>query len=124
MVEDGPVGPHQLVVLGTFFMLREVEAPLLLVANVKLDAFNQTVTFKLPSSKTDPGAASVQRSWGCLCNTHQEVGCPYHQASRRYQCLMRKFNQDELIDMPFFPTSAGDTVEKAKVVGTLEHLHQ
>ena len=71
LVPDGPVGPHHLAVIGTFFMLREAEASLLLCANVRIDTFSRTVTLKLPSSKTDAAAASVDRSWGCLCSTHQ-----------------------------------------------------
>ena len=45
-------------------MLREVEASLLLAANARTDNVNQVVTIRLPCTKTDPAAASVERSWG------------------------------------------------------------
>ena len=123
LVSQGPIGPHQLVVIGTFFMLREAEASLLLTANVKIDDWSKSVTLKLPSSKTDPAAASVDRTWGCLCNTHQEVGCPYHQAHTQMTQLQRKF-ADSYMKRPFFPTVQGKATEKQKVVETFEMMHE
>ena len=123
LVEQGPIGPHQLVIVGTFFMLREAEASLLLTGNVKIEEWSQTVTLKLPSSKTDPSAASVDRSWGCLCNTHQEVGCPYHQATKQMKILRKRFGA-HLESVPFFPTMLGSAPEKHKVVETFECMHQ
>ena len=123
VVEQGPIGPHQMVVLGTFFMLREAEASLLLSDNVKIEDWSQTVTLKLPSSKTDPSAASVDRSWGCLCSTHQEVGCPYHQAKTQMKIITKRFGSRQN-GLPFFPTMLGAASEKHKVVETFEWLHQ
>lgn len=62
LVDDGPMGPTCLEVLGAFFMLREAEASLSLTANIRMDRFIETVTLKLPSSKTSAAAASVDRS--------------------------------------------------------------
>lgn len=59
IVEGGPIGAHNMIVIGTFVMLREIEASLLLLANVKLDRQNLSVTIRLPCSKTDPAAASL-----------------------------------------------------------------
>ena len=123
LVMDGPMGPHHMAVTGTFFMLREAEASLLLCANVRIDSFTRTVTLKLPSSKTDAAAASADRSWGCLCATHQEVGCPYHLAVEHHQVLLRHFGEDQMGSISFFPTMEGSTVEKVKVVETFEALH-
>ena len=124
MTPDGPVGPYQLVILGTFFLLREAEASLLLTASVKLDTLAMTVTLKLPSSKTDAAAASVDRTWGCLCGTHQIEGCPFHQAEFHMKKLIRKFGSERVMQLPFFPTEDGGTVEKVKVVETFERLHE
>ena len=122
LTDQGPIGPHQLVLVGTFFMLREAEASLLLTGNVKIDEMTQTVTLKLPSSKTDPAAASVDRSWGCLCGTHQVVGCPFHQSLQHMRVLRKRFGRN-LCDIPFFPTILGHTSEKHKVVETFELMH-
>eukprot|EP00435_Cladocopium_sp_Y103_P041955 s490_g11.t1 len=125
LVRDGPIGPHCLVVLGCFFMLREAEASLLLASNVKLDCVDRQVTIRLPSSKTDPAAASVERSWGCLCTTHGVESCPYHLAELQCQFLYKLFG-DRASDntLPFFPTVEGCTVEKLRMVDTLEMMHQ
>lgn len=89
VVEDGPCGAHNLAVIGVFFMLREAEASMLLYGNVMIDTHGQMVTLKLPSSKTDPAAAAVDRSWGCVCATHQKEGCPYHTAINQKENLLR-----------------------------------
>eukprot|EP00435_Cladocopium_sp_Y103_P032900 s3225_g8.t1 len=124
VVSEGPVGAHNLMVIGTFFMLREVEASLLLAANVRTDSVNQVVTIRLPCTKTDPAAASVERSWGCLCSVHGAVGCPYHSAELQWKFLTKLFGDLRLIeDLPFFPSLRGTTVEKIKVVDSFEHVH-
>lgn len=119
LLEDGPLGVHALVVLGCYFMLREAEASLLLLANVNLDQRRKQVTTRLPSSKTDPAAASVDRSWGCLCNTRGMHGCPYHLAEAQVHLLHSLFSDghDQHV-LPFFPTELGTTVEKVKAVET------
>ena len=90
-----------------------------MTANVKIDDWSKSVTLKLPSSKIDP----ADRTWGCLCNTHQEVGCPYHQAHTQMTQLQRKF-ADFYMERPFFPTVQGKAAEKQKVVETFEMMHE
>ena len=124
LTEGGPLGPHNLVVIGTFFMLREIEASLLLAANVKMNRDDFSVTLRLPSSKTDPSAASVERTWGCLCRSSGINGCPFHSAKAQMEYLDEFFPAPARpLDLPFFPTETGETVEKVKVVETLEALH-
>ena len=124
LTEGGPLGPHNLVVIGTFFMLREIEASLLLAANVKMNRDDFSVTLRLPSSKTDPSAASVERTWGCLCRSSGINGCPFHSAKAQMEYLDEFFPAPSRpLDLPFFPTETGETVEKVKVVETLEALH-
>lgn len=105
-------------------MLREVEASLLLAANARTDNVNQVVTIRLPCTKTDPAAASVERSWGCLCSVRGVVGCLCLSAELQLNFLGLLFGDLRLRDdLPFFPSSRGTTVEKSKVVGTFEHVH-
>ena len=124
LCDGGPLGVHGLIIVGTHFLLREAEASLLLEANVKLTDEPRSVTIKLPSSKNDPAAASVDRSWGCLCDTHTVHSCPYHQAKMQSERLDKLFGPDRPRDLPFFPTFNGNTVDKAKVVLTFERLHE
>ena len=113
-----------LLCLRAFFMLREVEASLLLAANARTDNVNQVVTIRLPCTKTDPAAASVERSWGCLCSVRGVVGCLCLSAELQLNFLGLLFGDLRLRDdLPFFPSSRGTTVEKSKVVGTFEHVH-
>ena len=124
IVAHGPVGPHALIVLGCFFMLREAEASLLLAQNVTLDDEAQQVTIKLPSSKTDPSAASVNRTWGCLCRSHGLESCPFHLAVYQMRTLTHRFGfQGHDLCLPFFPDGNGATVDKIRVVDTLERYH-
>ena len=125
VVDEGPVGIHTLVVLGCYFMLREAEASLLLLANVSFDRRRMWVTIKLPSSKTDPAAASVDRSWGCLCKSRGPQSCPYHLANDHARTLHMTFSHShDMQCLPFFPTESGTTVEKTKVVESFEMLHE
>ena len=56
-----------LLVLGTFFLLRELEAACATVGDLSIDQGASVVTMNLPVSKTDPSGRGVSRSWGCLC---------------------------------------------------------
>lgn len=124
VVNEGPICPHTLMIIGTFFMLREIEASLLLAANVRTDDATQQVTLRLPSSKTDPSASNTERSWGCLCAVHGSNNCPYHLAKVQLVTLFKLFGALTLRpDLPFFPTINGTTVEKIRVVDTFEHIH-
>lgn len=124
LVDGGPIGAHNLVVVGTFFMLREIEASLLLFSNVAFNEPAAIVAIKLPCGKTDPAAASVERSWGCLCNTNTPSGCPYHCAMLQRRFLRKLFDVERLrLQLPFFPTWEGVAADKLKVVETFEALH-
>lgn len=125
LVPSGPVGPWAMIVVGCFFLLREAEASLLLAQNVFLDCDRSLVTIRLPSSKTDPSAASVDRTWGCLCSSHGITCCPFHLASYQMDTLSSRFNYFGDDDgLPFFPDAAGCTVDKIRVVDTLERFHE
>ena len=124
LVVNGTFGPHNLAIVGTYFLLREAEASLLLCGNVTVNQTHETVTLRLPSSKNDPAAASVERTWGCLCNAHGKFGCPYHCALDQWEELNLTFGSPIAADLPFFPRRDGTTVDKTKVVETLENLHR
>ena len=127
LVHDGPVGPENLVVLGAFFLLREIEASLMLAKSVKTNTDTKTVWVHLAASKTDPHALSVWRFWGCVCgegDRKPRAPCPFHAATKQEAILRhladtRKVN---LSDLTFFPTATGKVVTKDRVVRTFEGI--
>ena len=60
---ENPFGPVELCVLSCFFLLREVEASLLLAKSVVLNHALRTVAAKLPATKADPKAVGCTRTW-------------------------------------------------------------
>lgn len=123
LVEDGPVGPYCMMVIGCYFLLREAEASLMLSGNVILDQGLKQVTLRLPSSKTDAAAIGVERSWGCLCKSHGVEGCPFHLADLQAKFLYKLFGNYDAGRLPFFPTRHGNPVDKSKAVETFEAVH-
>ena len=67
LVGGGPVAPVDFAVAGTFFLLREIELAAARVEHVKLSADGLSVDWLLPTSKTDPRAVGVTRTWDCCC---------------------------------------------------------
>ena len=58
----GPVGTRTVIVISTFFLLRELEASTARRVNVRCNPQAQTVTMRLPASKRDPYALGVERT--------------------------------------------------------------
>jgi hypothetical protein len=120
--KDGaPVGWANLVVLATFFMMRELEIAAALATHLSVDEEVLRVTLRLPVSKTDARAAGCSRSWSCLCrNAVRRVDCPYHSAVDQIKILKGKFGNVLPLSLPLFPTASGDVVSKMGIVEALE----
>ena len=58
-----PIGTKNAVVVCSFFLLREIQASLILGRCISFDDAAQTVSITLPASKTDLVALSVTRTW-------------------------------------------------------------
>ena len=135
----GPLGPRNLIVAGSWFMMREIEVSLARANSVTIDASSSspTVTWSLPVSKTDPGATGTSRLHGCSCPQGGVVAsCPVHALWDQLLLLRRRFPSrftHELgrwipdADLPLFPTEAGTVASKVAVVDTIlaaaKHLH-
>ena len=63
LCEGGPMNPKALIILGSFFLAREIEISLALCRNVHI-LVGPVVCWVLPASKTDPAANTVTREWG------------------------------------------------------------
>lgn len=115
---EGPVHVKALITCATMFLLRELEASAIDVADVTLS--DTAVSLNLPVSKVDWKAKGCTRTWTCVCDT--DLPCPFHTLSA-HMVALEKFRHDraELLDpdSPLFPNAAGDYCSKAGMVATL-----
>ena len=122
----GPLHPLGCCVMASFFMLREIEASLARREHVMLDFARQQVHWLLPASKTDPSAAGVERTWGCVCagSPAGRRPCPWHAAVAHERLLQRTFSQEALSaeGFPWLPSADGSVVAKEDVVLSIELL--
>ena len=135
-ISGGPIGPRQLLVCGSFWMLREAEISMALARNLVFNFAEQYVDWSLPASKTDPAGLGKTRRWECICSGTGSP-CPFHAAASQRALLVSLFgtsgssssrststSTDGSLprDLPFFPTPSGAAVSKAKMVQTIEYL--
>jgi len=71
--EGTPVGWANLIVIGTYFVMREMELAFAKVAHVRIDREDRKFTLLLPVSKKDPRASGCERSWHCLCKKRRRA---------------------------------------------------
>ena len=125
----GPVFPRNLVVLGAWFMLREIEAAAARASHVDLvtsEVLGEArVHWSLPASKTDQAALGVNRSHGCLCVDKADPLCPAHAAWDHHRRLLLRFgvkgehgNLELPEGFPFFPNAQGRTCSKEEMAAT------
>ena len=120
---NGPVGPKNMVIGGSFFCAREIELSLALREHIEFDDSAQSVAWSLPCSKNDPTALGKSRSWGCVCDGAGSAPCPYHALRAQEDLLERLFgNRAARPGVPFFPTGSGAVVDKTAVVATIEAI--
>ena len=117
-----PIGWCNLIVIGTFFIMREIELAYAKVAHVKICMAESKVTLLLPVSKKDPRAIGCERSWSCLCRDGggSRPDCPFHAAVAQLRLLESTFGADMLQSLPLFPDQFGLVADKATVVQALE----
>ena len=125
----GPVGPRNLLVVGSWFLLREVEASTARASSIRVlprdQAGRPRVTFTLPASKNDQSAAGASRTHGCSCRDGApDAGCPAHAAWDQLIVLRRMFPQcwdgeTPSPDLPLFPTASGGVCTKEAVTETI-----
>ena len=61
------MGPKELIVVGCWWLLREIEAANITLEDVRIEGL--TVHLCLPASKTDPQAQGVWRAHRCACGS-------------------------------------------------------
>ena len=124
----GPVGSRNFVVLGSWFMLREIEAASTLAEHVTVveDVGDGTpkVVWELPTSKTDQKALGTVRSHGCCCRAGFDRLCPAHSAWDQLLLLRRRFGSGPMQrlppGLPLFPDMGGNKCSKEVMAATIE----
>ena len=117
----GPLSPRRLFILGSQFILRELEIAVAVVSHWSFDFTLNTITWNLPTSKTDVMAVGIPRTWGCICSDHYAFPCPFHIAVEHIEELRNTFG-DVGSDFPLFPDTSGHQMKKLKVVEAFEAL--
>jgi hypothetical protein len=115
-------GKHMLII-GSFFLMREIESSLALVCNAELDLELRIIRLKLSATKSDPGAVSETREWGCVCSEDQLIPCAFHSAVLQFDSLVAAFGPKAHwpADLPLFPLWDGGPYSKEQVVAVYEH---
>lgn len=106
--EDGPDSPLAAVVVGAFFLLRELELSAIDMEDVSFTA--TTVTLNLPVSKVDWQAKGCRRTWSCICGLGRH--CPVHILQDHDHKLRSAGHETG----PWIPSASGGRCTKAAVV--------
>ena len=78
---DGPVNPRAAIIMGSWWLCREIELSSSRVRLVELmvsDAGVPSVRWHLPASKNDTMAVGAGRTLCCCCDMVGRSGCPAH----------------------------------------------
>ena len=116
----GPVGLRNLLVVGCFWMLRELEISCAKVCHLEVDAVHFWVDWTLPASKTDVRALGKVRRWECVCSGDFTRPCPFHASVNQFE-ILRSSHRGEG-SSPLFPTISGGFVDKRHVVTSIEFV--
>ena len=114
LIENGPIFPQVMVVVGVYFMLRELELSAIDVSDSSFSQ-NDSVTLNLPVSKTDWMAKGCRRTWSCLCSLGRPW--PVHVLSAYVKILSDRGQ----LGGPLIRTIEGRFCTKQAVVDTIRH---
>jgi hypothetical protein len=122
VVTGGPLHPRRFVVMGTWWLLREIEASLIRINQVSLKADGVTVTLDLPVSKTDPDGRGFVRAHSCPAAGWAACGsqsCP--ACTVRAQVAARNA-EGATGDEPLFTCITGGIAKKTAAAATIRAL--
>ena len=105
---DSPESPLAAVVVGTYFLLRELELSAIDMEDVSFT--HNSITLSLPVSKVDWQAKGCRRTWSCVC----ELGhhCPVH-ILQEYDARLRSEGRNT---GPWLVSKSNDRCTKLGVV--------
>ena len=119
-IPGGPIGPRNVMIAGSMFLLREVELSNALVKGINVNLVLETVTWHLPVSKPDPTALGAKVSWGCTCGSGDRI-CAYHAIREQLEFIRGKFREPH-DDLPLFPSLDGRFVDEAAMTETVRYF--
>ena len=126
----GPCSPRNAMVIGSWWMLREVELATVrarLVTTGRTTAGERQVFLTLPASKSDQAAHGVARGHRCRCSQLSDrAGCPACCVLDQMAFLRRQFPASWAEgrpdwSLPLFPRLDGQAGEKGAFVATIVH---
>ena len=125
---DGPINPKAAIIVGSWWLCREVELATARarLVEVQWQASPPLATWHLPTSKSDPQALGMARTLRCNCTEFGRAGCPVHVmwdhlAYLRMQFTSRWSEDGPAWDLPLFPRFDGGVVCKAAMAKTIAH---
>ena len=77
-VPGGPADPVRATTAASWWLPREIEASHAKIKHITNDTNTRTVSWLLPSSKTDVTALGATRKHSCACSVLPVELCPYH----------------------------------------------
>ena len=125
LVAGGPWAPFDCVVCGTLFLLLEIELSAARGGHVSIAEDRSSATWLLPTSKTDPRAVGVSRSWDCTCSVPgMKRVCPVCALGRQLERLGHLAQRCGVAQdaLPLFPTVDGAAVDKHAMISTINAL--
>ena len=131
----GPWRPRAALILGSWWMLREIEFAGAELRSVTFNTVQKSASWTLPASKADPTALGETVTHGCCCSReahHQGVNplCPYHLLLQHVTAYFRRFPQRfdrqgwAKMGYPLFPDQHGDVCTKYGVTITIRRAAQ
>ena len=126
----GPWRPRASLIIGSWWMLREVEFSNAELRSVSFNHRQRSASWTLPASKTDVTALGETVSHGCCCRWNRGAHepsplCPYHLLYEHMQAQFAKYRTRfdavgwALPGYPLFPDDNGEVCTKAGVTDTI-----
>ena len=115
---EGPVHIRALISCSTMYLLREVEASAIDIADGAMS--DNAVSLNLPISKVDWKAKGCTRTWSCVCDT--PLPCPFHILEDHLVRLESFYGRLKIeVDpgLPLFPDVRGGYCTKNGVTSSL-----
>ena len=131
MVSNGPINPRAAIVIGAWWLCREIELACLRARLVEVSSSARgvpCVAMHLPASKSDQLAVGLSRSLCCICSPAARAAggyaCPVcilldHLRFLRFRFPGRWSAEGPAWDLPLFPTAAGAVVQKSCMADTV-----
>eukprot|EP00438_Fugacium_kawagutii_P016783 Skav217461 [mRNA] locus=scaffold1405:68992:70746:+ [translate_table: standard] len=120
---DEPFNMHcpghfrDLMVVGSFFMLREIELSSSKAQFLSLDGSQVTLT--IPVRKTNAQGSLEYRSLSCACKAQELSLCPWHAAERHLVRLSLRPDFFSALTCPLCPNDDGRAPSKAEVISVI-----